>query len=276
MESPWKGNTAKQPLQSVQIANTRTTQVLSSGNVALNLTTNDGDKVSISLAASTQSDYLNYMAIGQDTEGDYASQLQMSSTKSEQGFTMTVEGDLNEQELKDIGTALKTIDKMMTSFVQGRLEPIVAKADKSSQLDSISNLSLKMSFTQNALTIDRTETQYVNEPQGGTYDAQGRMTESRPAPNQSGSAQLQNRIMAEADDLSTNMAKQLAKMRKLADHLSDAVRQIFDKNRQYVKKLNPDDAFGPALIDRMHKDLLAKMLKANTIQPQIDEAGAIH
>jgi hypothetical protein len=277
MASPWNANVSKQPSQSVQIAKTQLASVSTSQDVALNLTTDEGDKISISLAASTQSDYLNYQVAGQDQDGNYAGQLQMFSTNSEQDFTMTVEGNLNDQERKDIGQVLKTIDKMMTNFVQGRLEPMIAKAGKLTQLDTISGLYLKMSYTRDVLVAQRTETQTVSDPLGATYDSQGKLTETPPAlaPQQSESTQPQSQVTAEADDLSTAMAKKLAQVREYADRLSDAVKQMFDKHRHHVEKLNPHDAFGPALIGRMHKDLLAKMLNDNIAQPQEEHAAAV-
>jgi len=277
MVPPWNGQISKPTSQAVQVANTQVTLVSTNQEVVLNLTTNEGDKISISLAARTQSDYLKYLETGQDKEGSYARQLQMFSTNSEQNFTMTVEGNLNEQERKDIDKVLKTIDKMMTNFVQGHLEPMMTKANGLPQLDNISGLSLKMSYTRDVLVAQQTEIQRVSDPLGTTYDSRGQLTGMRPvlATEQPKFTQPQSQITAEADDLSTAMAKQLTQVREFSTRLSSAIKQIFDKYRQYVEKLNPDDAFGPALIDHMHKDLLAKMLNENIAQPQEEETATL-
>jgi DnaJ-domain-containing protein 1 len=276
MVSPWKGQISKPTSQAVQVANAQVTLASTSQNMVLSLTTNEGDKISLSLAARTQSDYLNYLETGQEKQGDYAHQLQMFSTASEQDFTMTVEGDLNEQERKDIGAVLKTIDKMMANFVQGRLEPMVAKANKLSQLDTISSLSLEMSYTREVMVAQQIEVQRVPDPLG-TYDSQGQLTDTppaiaRPLPE---STQLRSQVTAEANDLSTVMAKQLAQVREFSDRLHGAVKQIFDKYRQRIEKLNPDNVSGTALIDRMHKDLLSKMLKEHIAQTQGEDAATV-
>jgi hypothetical protein len=262
--------------QAVQVAKTQVARLSTSQNVELNLTTDEGDTVSISLAASTQADYLKYLETGQDQDGQYANQLQMSSSNSEQGFTVTVNGDLNEQERKDIGKVLKIVDQMMTNFVQGHLEPMMAKAGKLSQLDSISDLSLEMSYSRQVLVAQQTKVQPASDSLGTTYDSQGQLTATQPtiASQQPDSTQLQNQVTAKADDLSTAMAKQLAPMREFVDRMQGAVKQIFDKYRQRVEKFNSDNAFGSALIDRMHKDLLAKIQNQPIDQNQAVEAAA--
>jgi hypothetical protein len=272
---PWKNQIAKPATQPVQTTNTQVMQVFTSQNVVLNLTTKEGDNVSISLAASTQSDFLKYQETRQDNEGGYVRQSQMYSSDSEKNFKMTVDGDLSEQERKDIGKVLKTIDNMMADFVQGHLEPAIEKAGKLSQLDTISGLSLDMSYTRNVLVAQQTEVQVGSDPLGTTYDSQGQLTETRPAiaSQQPESTQPQSQVSAEADDVSTIVAKQLAQVQKFADSLLGAVKQIFDKYRQRVEKLNPDDGFGPSLIDRMHNDVLAKLSDEHIIQSQESPAS---
>jgi hypothetical protein len=264
MTSPWNGQTSKPASQTTKVADTQLAQVSASQNVVLNLTTNEGDTVSLSLAARTQSDYLNYLETGQNEQGAYAHQLQMFSTASQQDFTLTVQGDLNQQERQDIGKALRTIDQMMSDFVQGHLEPMIAKAQNLTQLDTISGLSLQMSFTQGVLLAHQTEVQGGSDPLGAIYDSQGQLTRTRPAiaSQPPESAQLRSRAAAQADDLSSAMAQQLAPVRDFAERLQGALKRIFDKYRQRADKLNPNDAFGPSLIDRIHKNLLAKMSSA--------------
>jgi hypothetical protein len=261
MATPWRGQSSKPAAQAAQVSNTQFASVSTSKDVVLNLTTAEGDKVSISLAASSQSDYLNYLETGQDADGSYARQLQMFSTASSQDFTMSVQGDLNEQELKDLGTVLTTVDKMMTNFVQGRLEPMMAKAAKLARLDTVSELTLEMSYSRQVSVAQQTQVQQAPDPLGTTYNAQGQLNDAQlaAAPVESDAAQLQSQIATDADNLSTAMAKQLARVQDYADYLHNALNRIFDKHRRHVEKSNPNNAAGPALIDRIHKDLLDKM-----------------
>jgi hypothetical protein len=270
--APWTGQTSKSASQSTKNTSTQLTSVSTSQGVELDLTTKEGDKVSISLAASAQADYLHYLETGQDANGAYAQQLQMYSARSEQGFTISVDGNLSDQERSDLRKVLSTIDSIMADFVQGNLDPIAAKADKLSQLDTVSGFSLDMSYSR---YVQQTNIQTTSDPLA-TYNSQGQLagTQAAAASEPSGSAQILNQVAANADDATTAMAKQLAQVQDSVKHLLGALRRIFDKHRQQVEKSNPNDASAPALIDRMHDDLLAKMSNAQTAQPQEEAAAA--
>jgi hypothetical protein len=261
--SLWNRQISKAP-QTMEVANSKTTtvQASESRDVVLSITTKDGDTINLSLAASSQFAYQDYLesGVGKSLEST------MFSAAAKQDFTMTVEGNLSEQEQTEIGKVLNTIDQMLADFVNGRLEPMMNKAQKLSQFDTIGSLSLEMSYSREVSVAQQTKVMAESDPQGITYDRQGQLiaaprtgTISAVAPDQSKSTQAQNQVTAAADDLTTAMAQHLNELRDFAQTPFAAIRRIFDKYRQQVKNLNSDDAFGPALIDRMHKNLLDKL-----------------
>jgi hypothetical protein len=272
----WPGPVASSTDTSSQLTQTQLAMTSESRDVELNLTTKEGDKVSLSLEARSQALYLNYLEAGNDKEQEYARQLQLFAAESEQDFTMTVEGDLNEEERKEIGKILKTIDRMMASFVKGRIEPMLAKADKLTELDTIAGLSLEMSYSRNVLVAQQTENKIVSTPQGITYDPRGKLAEppTTTAVPPSTADHPAAKDTGEADALAEAMAKHLAQVNEFADRLLGAVKQIFDKYRQQVEKLSPNNAAAPALIDRIQEGLLARMLKEQAA-PVKEEENAL-
>jgi hypothetical protein len=272
----WPGPVDSSTDTSAQLTQTQLVMTSESRDVELNLTTKEGDKVSLSLDARSQALYLNYLEAGNDKEQEYARQLQLFAAESEQDFTMTVEGDLNEEERKEIGKILKTIDRMMASFVKGRIEPVLAKADKLTELDTIAGLSLEMSYSRNVLVAQQTENKIVSTPQGITYDPRGKLAElpTTTAVPPSTADHPAAKDTGEADALAEAMAKHLAQVNEFADRLLGAVKQIFDKYRQQVEKLSPNNAAAPALIDRIQEGLLARMLKEQAA-PVKEEENAL-
>lgn len=257
--TPWSGQTSKSASQATKTTDTRLKSVSTSQSMVLNLTTEEGDKLSISLAASAQSDYLRYRETGQNADGRYARTVQMYSMQSERSYSITVDGNLSDQELSDIGQVLTSIDSMMSDFVQGRLEPILAEADKLSGLDTVSDFSIDMTYARNVTSAHQTQVQTADSL-GTIYDSNGQIAEtpSATATALPQVAQLRNQAASEADDVTSAMAEQLATVQDSVQKLLGALQQIFDNHRANVENSNPNDGFGPALIDRMHSNLLAK------------------
>jgi hypothetical protein len=258
--SPWSRPTSKPLSQTAQVTSNQTVLALERQDVKLSLTTKEGDTVNISFAANSKADYQDNIEYGQG-KGVESTKY---SASTQQYFSMTVDGNLNKQERSEVDTVLKTIDQMLNNFVNGRLEPTMAQANKLTDLETVDNLSVKMSFSRAVMVTQHTEVQAGADPLGITYDGQGQLVPTSQSGASPAVASAHNQVTAAADDLTTAMARQLARVRDVADHPFDTVRQIFDKYRQQLKNLNADNAFGPALIDRMHNNLLAKMLQAQT------------
>lgn len=78
------------------------------------LTTKEGDKVSIRASSSVGVS----MAAGRDASGIYGSASQSSASS----FELSIEGDLNESELKAINQLMGRIDKLAGQFYAGNLD----------------------------------------------------------------------------------------------------------------------------------------------------------
>jgi hypothetical protein len=105
------------------------------------LTTNEGDKVSIRASSSLGVS----ISVGQDSNGTSAN----GSKSSSSSFNLSVEGDLNDSELKAINELLERVDQLAGQFYAGNLDQVFNKAVNLGYDDQqIANYSLNLSQLQ--------------------------------------------------------------------------------------------------------------------------------
>jgi hypothetical protein len=128
----------------------------------ITLVTEEGDRVTISSSFQSQAVYSTYEGISQYTVSATSENLAMENTafvlfegetfeyENDRNFSISVDGDLNEQELKAIKKAIKTIDKIMTDILYGKNIPeALAKAAEIVNSDSIASLEANYQFEKN-------------------------------------------------------------------------------------------------------------------------------
>ena len=126
----------------------------------ITITTEEGDKVTISALDSFKADYMAF---------DYSEQLngQMASLEAEKltasskhSFSMTIDGDLNEEEQKDIEKVLSSLDDIMKDLVSGDLENVMNEAlNIIDDTETISGLNAVLQFHQSISMEQRSMTQ---------------------------------------------------------------------------------------------------------------------
>ena len=108
----------------------------------LSVTTAEGDKITLSADLEYNFRAVNYASKVQtdDATVDVNAQYVEASLKRE--FGVTVEGNLNEQELKDLDTLFRKVSNIVRNFFSGHDEPALAKtAHLSEQFGNLSSLS---------------------------------------------------------------------------------------------------------------------------------------
>jgi hypothetical protein len=116
----------------------------------LSVTTAEGDK--ITLSADIESDFraVNYTshAVGNGTTTDIEAKYAEYSLKQE--FGVTVEGDLNDQEVKDLSKLFRKVANIFKKVLSGQDDAALAKASKLSgsfgDYSSLSGLDLNVDF----------------------------------------------------------------------------------------------------------------------------------
>ena len=150
-----------------------------SESMSLQLTTREGDTVSIDFRQmySEYQSYRSEQAAVSDPSGVryFESKEAMESTAFEERFAFSVNGDLNEDELKAIFDVFEQVDKLANSFFDGDIEKALAQAVEldidfgqlqSFQLNLTQTESRAVSYQQAALAEYDT-VQESNESIGG-------------------------------------------------------------------------------------------------------------
>lgn len=255
----------RQGCTTLDASRTRVMAASQSQHLEMELVTAEGDRVTLSLESQSRSLAVQYADM-------HAGPNQVSFRKGElfageqnRSMTMTVEGDLNEQEKKDLGKVLKTLKKMMADFVNDRLKPIMAKANQLGKLDTVAGLEVEMDYSRQVLTAEQTRISTTYNQQGALEQPGDRVRPpARPEDN------LQT-MHQEAQVLTDAMAEQMKHVRDLVETMQDSIYHMFDAFRDQVAAWNPDDPTGPDLIDTMHEDLMAKALASEAL-PQENDA----
>ena len=145
---------------------TQLTAVTSSRSLELDLVTEEGDKVTLSIDARASAIYAAHGEMGMDDTSLYAQWGEFSGGTFEREVSFTVEGDLNKQERREIRKVIRTINRMMHHFVQGKLNPMMAKARKLEGLETIGSLAVEMSYERQVLVGQQTQAAVTYDPSG--------------------------------------------------------------------------------------------------------------
>lgn len=158
-------------LRSLQASNTQLVAAGTSQHLDLNLVTNEGDKVTLSLDARTAAAYASFAQVAVDADGNRSAAAgELSLNFDQQEFTLAVEGDLNEDERREVKQVLKALGKMMQDFIHGHLKPILSKARKLQGLETISGLEAHMAYESQVVVAQQTQVVAVRDPNGASAE----------------------------------------------------------------------------------------------------------
>ena len=133
----------------------------------LSITTAEGDK--ITLTADLEYDYraVNYTSKVQTDNGTVDVNAKYAESSLKREFGVTVEGDLNKQELKDLEKLFRTVSNIFRKFYSGQDEAALAKTarlvERFENLSSLSGLDLSVNVER---TITVLAAQIASEVSG--------------------------------------------------------------------------------------------------------------
>ncbi len=148
------GGRSSQSLSKVEV-NTQT-------HTGLSIVTAEGDKVTLSTSASFQGIGVTYNARGV-AEGQAIS---LRSNALEGAFLsqkhITIEGDLNEQEIQDIKKIVNQVNGLRQDVVSGDLNPILANGQQIAATGSISSVDLHIQHSE-SISVEQTSLRHTQE-----------------------------------------------------------------------------------------------------------------
>jgi hypothetical protein len=152
-------------------------QASSETTAEIDITTKDGDTVTISLASDIEAGYAYYRRTGTAAGSEMEARALVASVSRE--LQITVQGSLDQEELADITNLVKQLGQAIRSFVNGDTTASARQALDVKALDSLSGFSLDMEHSD-SLTLIRasaaTQTEVV-----GTVTFEGPVAQPTPA-----------------------------------------------------------------------------------------------
>jgi len=223
----------------------------------ITLVTDEGDRVTISSSFQRQAVYSTYEGISQYTVSATSENLAMENTEltmfegetfeyeNDRNFSISVDGDLNKQELKSIRKAVKTIDKIMTDILYGKNIPEgLAKAIEISNLGSIASLEANYQYDKTVL-VEQTAIQ-----EAVTYSMDG-LVEPVASPTNT-ELPIENPIdemITVVKDSGVKPSKFLKPIKNLFANMLD---HLPDRNHQNNSKAHLAKQIGTDLIERIN------------------------
>lgn len=140
--NPQKAPSFAAELQAAQV------KVSQSQTADITIVTAEGDTVTLSSSKSAELTFSTYDAQGQ--VGGSSAQFSGMSAELHRtsAFSMSVDGDLNKEELKDIRRAIRTIQKAANDVLKGHEEKAAARTAKLANLDQIASIDAELEFNQ--------------------------------------------------------------------------------------------------------------------------------
>ena len=230
--------TGDDALRTLQASRSNLAVVSSTRQMDIELVTAEGDKVTLTMDSRAAGLHAAFEDVRTDGSGAMAynkSELTMGLYQREMSFT--VEGDLSTAERRDIKKVLKTLDKMMNRFLNGKLRPATTQARKLQGLNTIADLDVHISMENRTLAATQSLT-------AATYNRLG--MPSAPladAPESSISVPA-----AETDVVADAMAEEIRSAPVPVHRMMRFVNQLLDDYRRQAEDLN---RFGRRIMDRI-------------------------
>lgn len=154
--SPILDSMKKETDQNLQVqTNSSNLQVRQSKNAEMELTTKEGDKVTLSFSSEASSGYSTYNQKGKIDGTSWNTSETSMYAESESSFEIKIEGDLNKEELNDIMKAVKKLEKAMDKMVRGDMDGAVNSLLDAADGKTISAFESTMTYSK-SIAMEKT------------------------------------------------------------------------------------------------------------------------
>ena len=205
----------------------------------LSVTTAEGD--TITLSADLESDFraVNYKAHVEGDGGTVAVEAKYAEYSLKQEFGVTVEGDLNEQEVKDLAKLFRKVANIFKKYLSGQDDEALAKtaklAERFGRLSSLSGLDLSVDVERSVTVLAaQIASEVIGQPALPTGPQPSTGT-TAPTPSSTAAPVVNS---ADITHLSAP-AQETQKPRSLAQQILEALEETRVESRK-VRKYLPD------------------------------------
>ena len=128
------------------------------------ITTQDGDTVILNASSAFEATFAAYNQSGRIDATSYAVSAAGTSFNASGEFSLSVEGQLDKEELHHIDAAVRQVDKIMRQLSSGNLEQALKRASKLHKLDSLSGLEAVLETTNSISVTQQSEAAVTGYP----------------------------------------------------------------------------------------------------------------
>jgi hypothetical protein len=260
----------------------------------LSVTTAEGD--TITLTANLEYDYraVNYASNIQTDDGQVALNAKTVEASLKRDFGVTVEGDLNEQELHDLEKLFQKVSSIFRKFIAGEDEQDLAKtatlAERFGNLESLSGLDLSVDVERTVtalvaqITSESTGQPVLPRPQ----EAPSQAAQSLPAtpggapaaaaaipqPSTGTTAPTQPTQATPVSDSSDGV--RLSAPVSESPQSPSLIQQVLDSLKETRVDTHKVEKYVPSFLERLREDLLKELRNGKEETEHPDEAPANH
>ncbi|MCP4157085.1 MAG: hypothetical protein GY757_55745 [bacterium] len=235
----------------------------------ITLTTEEGDKVTISSLSEVKSQYMAFDYTSQLKGASESAQGEKFSASSKNAFQISVEGDLNEEELEDIKSVVGQLDDIMQDLVSGDLDE--AMSDALGILDdteTITSLNATLQFQQRVSMEQRSVSQLSRTGSPGPFIPRDGENQGRPGnlqhPSQGGP--LNSGGFGGFDSFSNIVAEITGKMMDIIEKsdaepidLKEPINKMFSGILEQLAADSPENDLKSKLVEQLNSELIDKL-----------------
>lgn len=204
------------------------------------ITTREGDVVTLNIAQESAAVYGSDAKLSVETGSvmnangrlDYTSasfsHREWSAQSSSKTITMTVEGDLSKEELRDIRKAIQGVAKMMRNALMGR--PTDGHLNRLTQLDTLAEIDYSVEREQVRYTSQTMDSTALIYGANGQLDGHPRFPDETPTPSNA----------VNDDDLARHAADRLSATGISYQRFADAITRLFESLREELREHHSD------------------------------------
>jgi len=172
-----EGHRARQAAGTAEATAVSVTRSLSSD---ITIVTAEGDKVTLSADSVSELSYASYDSKGRMGESGFAVAGEFHASRE---LSITVEGDLSRDELKDIRRAVKTIMKATRDALSGDPEKAAERVEKLGNLDQIASVEAAVTVSRE-VSVARVSGAVLAAPAEVSPETEATPIEAPPAPKE--------------------------------------------------------------------------------------------
>ncbi|MGE5342805.1 MAG: hypothetical protein ACM3SY_15130 [Candidatus Omnitrophota bacterium] len=220
----------------------------------ITLTTKEGDVVTISALSQTKSSYMafDYAAMLKGKASSAHEEKMTSSSQNE--FAMTVNGELNDEELADIRKVIGDMDGIMKELIDGDMKAVMDDALKIiDDTDTISGIDAVLEFHQSVSMKQQYNAQVTGSLNGDGKEWKGNDAFSKMVAN-----------------ITKQLKEVIAQSSVDPEKLKQPVDALFKEMMAKLPLETPQDKMKSALLDQVNANLQKMMTpqeKQDILQP---------